>query len=149
MPRRMQEVKAERFEPNTVLWAFHTMQPSSSSCNRLARKSQFSFAVSIIYETVGEAVIQPTGRRDRPIPTAQRSFRTDHSSLRLLSWVEILGEVDARVDAKYAFPCADVSVDWIAECGFAVDSVRLPDLFQFVRHRDRLSNSRLYNDRKY
>jgi len=24
---------AERFEPNTVLWAFHKIEPSSSLCN--------------------------------------------------------------------------------------------------------------------
>jgi len=27
----MQEVNSERFEPNTVLWTFHTIQPSSFS----------------------------------------------------------------------------------------------------------------------
>jgi len=57
----------------------------------------------------------------------------------------MLGKMDARVDAIHAFTRADISVDGITECiVVAVDVVRLPDLFQLIRRRDRLANSRLY-----
>lgn len=57
----------------------------------------------------------------------------------------MLGKMDARVDAIHAFTRADISVYGITECiVVAVDVVRLPDLFQLIRRRDRLANSRLY-----
>jgi len=64
----------------------------------------------------------------------------EHDSLRLLGRVEMLGSVDAGINAIYTFTRADVSVNGIAELTVAV---RLPDVLQLVRHGDRLPNSRL------
>jgi len=78
------------------------------------------------------------------IHTTVQSYREhDHHSLRLLGWVEMLGGVDAGVNAINTLPCADVSVNRITEL---TAGGRLPDAFQRVCHRDRFPNSRLYRE---